>query len=707
MTLKKVMVITMGLAFFIVLATHTSDYPTVFNRYSVEYVAFLVGYLVVMIGMMFLYHDRVRALQLRTNLAKALKSFISSLRFGHVLTAVVLFHSLLVLDFLRPTLVFSSRPVLQMDYAHHYYQVALVVKALESEGKTWAYDTSFCTGYPEGTLFDTDMKLFELVTFVLTRIGLSVPFVFNGLIFLSFWLVPLLLFWSCRNFNLSNRATLLVVTTSVVLWHGYWMIYYFNLNGLVAFIFGTYWSVLVVSLFYRYLVKGKWFDFAFFVICFSVSFMTHILMPLLIVVPMVVLYGYHFKNLTIANHLALMASVLVVIVANLWWIQTVAQFYQYRIETPDFSPPSLTESLRIFFKLKDFEIGLALLGMWGFYHYRTQERCLGVMGVLWIGWFLFMTYGLEGIPWIRSLEPSRFKMPVVILSTVGLSLGASLLKLRSSFNRIDSRFATPLVIIALYFFGGFLIPREASDERFGDPYEALNPLITWIQENATKEARIAFMDCSPGYLTAAKMHYYTQRDFIGGPCTGMNMKHSYVGFTPDRFFDRQINDLTEKDLLHYADLFNIRWLITTTDEGFAAFSKFSAALRLKARLAIVEYQVSNVSRSGSPFSQYIPRPGEHLIGIFEVQTKPGYFLKGDGVVETSINQIRVRDASPGGVVLKFHWLETLAVDPPLPLIRYPVEGSPVGFIQVENGDTKVFRIYNSYENRASLKTHEE
>jgi len=703
MRLKKILPITIGLAFFSILATHTSDWPRVFNRYSVEYVIFLAAYLVVMVGMMFLYHHRRWALQLRHDLVKGAKSLLSQLHFEHLVIAIIAVHTVMVSVFLRPSLVFSSRPILQTDYAHHYYQVALVVETLASEGKAWAYDTSFCAGYPEGTLFDTDMKLIELATFLLTKIGLGVPLAFNVLILLFFWLVPLLLYWSCRNFKLSNRAALLILASCVLLWHAHRLIGIFNLDGMVAFVFGTYWSVLVVSLFYRYLVQGRWIDYAVFVICFSVSFMIHILMPFLIVVPMIVLYGYHFKNLRILKHTMLMASVFVAILASLWWIRTILHFYHYRVETAFFYAPSLTESLRNIFRLNDPDIGLGLLGLWGFYHLRAQQRTVAIMGMIWIGWFFFMAYGLEGVPLINSLEPSRFKIPLSVVSTIGLSLGISPLEPRTWFNRIDSRFAIPLVIITIFFFGGFLIPRSAFGDRFRNLDDGLNPLITWIQENTTKEARVAFMDCSPGSLTAAKLHYYTRRDFIGGPFSQMNMKHGYAAFTPSRYFDKQIAELTEKDILRYANLFNIRWLITTTDEGFVAFSRFNSALRLKTRLVISEYQASGVVRLDSPFFQYNRKPGEHLIGIFEVQTEPNYFLKGDGVVETSINQIRVSNASPGGVVLKFHWLETLAVDPMLPLTLYPVEGSPIGFIQVENGDTKSFRIYNSYDGRTSYK----
>jgi hypothetical protein len=66
--------------------------------------------------------------------------------------------------------------------------------------------------------------------------------------------------------------------------------------------------------------------------------------------------------------------------------------------------------------------------------------------------------------------------------------------------------------------------------------------------------------------------------------------------------------------------------------------------------------------------------------------------RGSGRLTAAPNRITVSEASPGGVVIKHHWVEPLRTSPPLPVGPYPVEGSPVGFVQVENGSVRNFTI---------------
>ena len=69
--------------------------------------------------------------------------------------------------------------------------------------------------------------------------------------------------------------------------------------------------------------------------------------------------------------------------------------------------------------------------------------------------------------------------------------------------------------------------------------------------------------------------------------------------------------------------------------------------------------------------------------IYRTRAEPSWFLRGTGrVVEQSLNCVRVEDASGDDVVLRFHWLESLACRPGCRVERYAVTGDRVGFIRI-------------------------
>jgi hypothetical protein len=56
------------------------------------------------------------------------------------------------------------------------------------------------------------------------------------------------------------------------------------------------------------------------------------------------------------------------------------------------------------------------------------------------------------------------------------------------------------------------------------------------------------------------------------------------------------------------------------------------------------------------------------------------------------NAIEVTGASPGGVVLKYHWYPGLCSDPPLPVRPHDAPDLAMPFVAVDNGDVREFTI---------------
>jgi hypothetical protein len=82
--------------------------------------------------------------------------------------------------------------------------------------------------------------------------------------------------------------------------------------------------------------------------------------------------------------------------------------------------------------------------------------------------------------------------------------------------------------------------------------------------------------------------------------------------------------------------------------------------------------------------------------IYRTKSEPSYFVRGTGSVATQrLNLIGVDNASGDEVVLRFHWMETLACRPGCKVERFEVDGDRVGFVRVPSPPPK-FEIHNVY-----------
>ncbi|KPJ58140.1 MAG: hypothetical protein AMS15_09100, partial [Planctomycetes bacterium DG_23] len=172
-----------------------------------------------------------------------------------------------------------------------------------------------------------------------------------------------------------------------------------------------------------------------------------------------------------------------------------------------------------------------------------------------------------------------------------------------------------------------------------------------------------------GHLPAL-LPWYTKREFIGGPEPDHYIKHHFASFTYGELFGRDITGFSLSLLQTYFDTYNIKWIIAWSDKSRIYFQRHSG------------------------YITYLHSIGD--FSFYEVRRNPNFFLKGSGKTKADYNKIVVTEASPGEVVLKYHWLQTLRTKPPLKIEAYPVPDDPIGFIKIYNGEVRDFEIYNAY-----------
>ncbi len=660
------------------LATHESQRPQVLGRYSAAYFAVLLAGALALTGAVVLYRGRHR-LKLRQRLVAAGGSSLQTVAEAHgsrLTAGAFLLHLVLVCIYLPPAQVFSSEPILARDYAHHFHQVTTAVEAFSTAGRHWAWDPTFCAGYPAGTLFDADMKLVELAVFVLTRAGAGVAPAYNVVILAFFLAVPALLLGSSKGFGLGPAATLTTLYAGVLLWHSAAMILTFNSFGMFTFVFATYWALWTASLLDRLLRRPRIFAWLGFLAALAAGLAIHILMPLLLAGPLGALYWIRARRAAPSQHALAALALIVALAANAWWILTVARFYPLRMVTSYWPAPRLSDLLASILGFEKPVTVLAILGIWGFLAIRHGHRALSVMGIVAICWFFFLAGLSGGIPGLNTLEIGRFAIPLAVFSTSGFAAGVASRWSRVSFADWLSRSSFPMLVILLFFAGRILAPRSMLEPGFGGAAEKFSELAGWIRDHTATGARIAFLDASPGPVSGAAFSHYADRQLIGGPFSQMNLVHAYASFTRDRFVDTPLARLTRENLARLAERYNVGWVVTTTGESCAVFTALEAP-----------FVAQIIGGAGSDETRFC---------VFELALEASFFLEGSGEAEASLNRIEVRGASPGRVILKYHWLDTLAVSPALPIREHRLEGMPAGFIEVENGAVQDFVIYNAY-----------
>jgi hypothetical protein len=618
-------------------------------------------------------------------LRKALPE-ISPRAFAALAAAALVAHVALVFVFLPPGVAFSAEPILETDYAHHYHSVADVVAAMSRDGRAWAYDPGFCAGYPEGTLFDVDLKLIELVVFALAKLGVGVGRAYNLTVLSFFLAAPVLLLGACRSFGWPRTPTLLVLASGVLLWHGSPMIVSFDAQGMCAFVLATYAALYVAAALDRYLRDPTPAAYAILVLSVAIGLHVHILMPFLLLGPVLALYLPAIRALPLRRHALLALAAVIAGLANAWWIRSVVRFYPYRLPTP-FHAAAYWFSLRAFAtQITSPPIVGGILGAAGFALVRRERPAIARMGLASLAWYFFLSDLSAHVPLIHTLEPERFRIPLAVFGLVGSALGACAVLADPARHRLPARVAVVAAAAVLY--QRELRPYAPYLTRFRATKEDLEPLVSWLEQHTTKDARVALMDTTPGFVAPARLQHYVDRAFIGGPFAQLDMAHNYASFTAYRFFTRKMAEVTREDVAKYADAYNIGWIVTATADACERFASFAPVVRKVASFDVTE-------RAPDVREHRFERAPVHPICAFEVARAHGWLLEGSGEVEAGLDRIAVRGASPGHVVLPFHWLGTLAVDPPLPLVRRKVEYSPVGFIEVDNGTVRDFVVYNT------------
>jgi len=623
--------------------------------------------------------------------------------------AVLGLHALAVHHFVPFEAVFGGKMLHGGDYDTHIGQTLRVVEGLHGWGKSWVYDVKLLAGQPEGTIFDADNKGWEVWTYLLLRSGVSLTTAFNSFVWLAMFGAPVIAFIAARLFGLGAAASVLAGAMASTLWffdsfcHWSWWI------GMVAYGFASYFALLPLALFHRFIEHGSWRAAG---ACAVINGIAHLLHPysfFMLVVPMLALYLRARGRLSRRAHVGVGLIGVVTVAMNVYWLLPAFAHWHYILDSAFYGATGFRHLLADFFNLlldpddsgvigtragfRFLYLGLAIAGL-VLMRARRDPRVLPLGAAL----ITLFTLGYLGtyIPGALQLQPYRHVLPLGFFATIPAAAFCELLWRERPFAGLVLPAKAVLVVAAmigvqhligeaLYFTPrlvphpdalihgdpsplsayGFLAPvRERAHVHYGVPPAAwvdsdVDAVVDWVRGNVPAGSRVLAETMSLGERIAWK----TDAEVMGG-FRERNVQHALANF----FRRHGSRPVAGEELVKYLRAYGIGWIITLTQR-----EDFDTNEQLEKLPDIGPWKIYRTRFAVSPFVQ------------------------GRGQLRATTNSIQVFGTpADQDVVISYHWHESLRCTPGCRVERSPIRYDPVGFIRVPAPHPADFIIYNSY-----------
>jgi hypothetical protein len=593
----------------------------------------------------------------------------------------------------------SSIPITGVDFDTHAEQTFRVLEGLQGWGESWVYDVRLQAGFPNGTIFDADNKLWELWTYCFVGLGATPAVAYNSFVFLAHLLIVPWIYASARAFRLTPARALLAATLASALWlfdsyaHWFWWI------GTVAYIFAAYFYLLPLALFYRFCGDGKLWRLVIVTVLLALAHLLHPYSFFVLAFPMLVLYLRALPKFRWTHHCAVGVMIVAVVAANAYWLLVAIKHWHYVLNSAFFGQshpgfvladffsvvidPSTTGYLgtRAAFRWLAFVAAFGMLRLW---RRERDERFVLFASALVCMLVLAYVAPIVIAP-IRQIQPYRFVASAFFLAVFpAAELFHRLWEQRAALITVPLAGAAAALAVALgaqhlatdvLYFMPDLLPvlpdvREApfalTGTGFGPHLRYRHPLpkaidLTldrWIDQHAD-EGRIAVTD-----WTGERFAWSTRAQILGG-FVDLNLTHAHAH--PVRWVDHGIP--TAAQLRQYIETYAVKYFVVR-------FGDFG----LPALPELVSFHASFGAAQ-----------------VYRAHAPASYLFSGSGHVSASTNRIAVAGTAPEQPVeLKYHWHEALVCKPACRVERVRTDLDPVGFIRVPAPHPSSFTIENSY-----------
>lgn len=594
---------------------------------------------------------------------------------------------------------FTPNPIYTDDYSFHYADALYKKIYLGKSTMACGYNPFIRAGSANNAILTVDNNGWGLFVFLTSFLppGLS----FKLFFIIAVLSIPFLLFYSALNFKLSRSESIICSVIGMIFLHTsicvdflYW--------GTVSYIFSAYLCLFIVSLFYRFVERGKIFHIVSVTILFAMGFWVHIYTAFHLMVPFAACYLFYFRQLSLKAHGLIIASMMAVALLNVPWLYPFLSLQDtINTDQPHFIyvTSNVLEPLKTYFfldiKFNEYmnipflksglvDVMLMGLGIIGLVRWKKEGETFKVfLFVASIIFFFLLAYYGSFLNFTANLLPLRFVIVMNIFLTVPASLGITELY-RLFFT--DKSFKIKYISLAVVFYlTGTLLSNPyyhlflKKDFRLITSIpQPIEELIQWSIDTTTPAGRILIessdFDTNHQYYGTHLpyvMPLITNREYIGNYAYYPVCLDNFTSFTSYRLFEKPIEYYTPANLKPYLDLYNIKWVIVWSEASKKLFQSSPSYFIFKKRI--------------------------DKFFIFEINRVPSFFLKGKGAKKAELNKIELKNVKPedGEIILSYHWMKYLKTDPPRKLERTFFLDDPVGFIKVIDPPSSLV-IYNRY-----------
>ncbi len=584
----------------------------------------------------------------------------------------------------------DGRPILTNDFSILTYQCETAQRFFAKDRTIWGYDPYFMAGYPLDFVWNSNVFL-QLLSLV--SLPGSSASVLKAFVLFCSMIAPLLLYCTCRNFSLSVRASLIGAALGCTYFRAGLLVMYLAV-GMVTACLVSLMSLYTLSLVHRAVNENSWRPWALLFLCTPVVFLIHKTALVTVAFPVALYVVFHSHTMTPKKMLAFVALALAVCLANSFWLVPFLTFVHYKTLLTDTLFWQNRDILRPLWDLVSihqhigqsvsrYKVGLLLThdllvvaGILGLVRWRRNSDTTRTRSyVIILAYFFLLSYYGSFLKILQSLDPSRY-IPILYLLLIPPAARGIEAFWEGFIQQKPDAYRTKLW---LWVVGVFLLLNLLPNLSWSvlgkgrlrtqhTPVE--QNLLAWIKEATDTQARIliedsGFFDRHSRGLVYASSYFpalvplLTGRALIGGPYPYIFIKHHYASFRDGIFLERDIDTYSLEELKKAFDLYNIRWIVCWSSRAVRAFNAYPDYL--------------------------VPKERFGKFNTYEVRRTPSYFISGSGRLAFDYNEIRLTDVhggAHGDVIISFHWMETLYVDPAGRMEPLMLDRDPIPFIRI-------------------------
>ncbi len=581
----------------------------------------------------------------------------------------------------------TELPILHIDAAYHWYQMAMA-RAFAESGTLVGYDPYFAAGNIAGVIPRMSTKVALGLAIIAPDVSITV--LYKWYVIVGAVLAPSVVAMACMVLRLRIQETTVASLLSLLLW---WtsQLRWYHTAGMSSWVFQAYLGLLFFALVVAYLRGGGRGSLLLAGIVGGVGLLYHPLFPVTVIFPVsgyIALKVREWPSWRGKWFGILIVIPVIAVLINLWWITPSLSFGFLEVNALGNEPGFMTKVSfgRVWQYLIPIWHGtsklyplLAVLGVAGCFAFRRRGHgtvLLALVGT-WVAMSFFAWLGAE-IPAVgRYTQPNRFAPVAYLALSVPAAFGiTAVARLLFRPGPRLLRMTLGSLVIGLTFVGAYSayeVVREVSYADIGHrgkrPPEVSGDgeytrwLRQWISTETSLSARVMFETSKgrkydnshlTGYLALQE-----DREIIGGPYLAKRFADVWDGWA----FGSPLEELPPERFLAYLDLYNIGWIVA-----------HSEALK----------QYLDTMESVTPEAQF------NMVRTYRVRREHSYFVEGQGRVAQRKHNRLVLDGLEGeSVVLRYHYFPQLESTPPVTIESVYYLDDPHPFIKLTRPPTRL------------------